>query len=705
MDKEKGRDLKRSGSSAGRSSPAKRQQRALSERINGSTNPISASSSSPSVLNGSSYGRGGGGGGGESAMERWKKERAKAFVWGSRINREDGRTGDGGGSCGSDGRGSHLSRPPLFTSGRLRSKESEDCNAVDHPMVPRKLRSAMNKRSSLSASPPLQDSKNKCHASNGSHIPCVNGSRRVKRNMLKEQITKDEEEAAEILSALASMIPDGRPIKISQEGRTLEENSETTATAFSRSEASKEESTKILLPSASFAVTNPSSHIEKSFVETAKPEPSVLEQPAITCVNQRLHPGSNGAAHSDFQRTPPSKNEQANDAISRDSLISSNLLDAPLYSYSGNKSAHLDALSVSKSEINLWPFESTSSETQVQAFNQKTDNATHYMNGKDTDHALWPGLPSSDDGHLTMLSSTKAATWRDPAAGGCRTSSNGLSSNGSGLLTEKVDNDPLGIGKESADGRSSWKRCTTHVYISHIIQSYQNTEKKHRFLPLTDQSKAKEGANSGVQASNEATGLSSLNSMTNAGTSGSIMETTSEATIQMLSGSYTQQQQGTYHSLMPLPFSRGSRSSPSLDQLAATTAQQLQLPYRIGNSFYGPYGPQMVPSRCTTKHQQQQQIWQVQMAQYRPPLGIPTWQTMSMQDASLLPCAQPPSIFSQLSREMQVRPHKSPSSQQLRQLLPVPSSSSSLRAKNPNGGGFATEGAPQLQLLCNAQRM
>lgn len=108
-------------------------------------------------------------------------------------------------------------------------------------------------------------------------------------------------------------------------------------TVISDSTASKEESTKILLPSTSTAVTNPPSHIEKSIVETAKPELSVLEQPAITCVNQRLDTGSNGTAHPDFQRTPPSKNEQAKNAISRDSLNSSNLLEAPLYSYSGNK--------------------------------------------------------------------------------------------------------------------------------------------------------------------------------------------------------------------------------------------------------------------------------------------------------------------------------------------------------------------------------
>ncbi|XP_038984886.1 uncharacterized protein LOC103719381 [Phoenix dactylifera] len=125
----------------------------------------------------------------------------------------------------------------------------------------------------------------------------------------------------------------------------------------------------------------------------------------------------------------------------------------------------------------------------------------------------------------------------------------------------------------------------------------------------------------------------------------------------------------------------------------------LQLPHQIGNSIYGPYGPQLVVAGGKL-----QQIWQAHMAQYRPPLGIPAWQTMRLQDPSLLPCAQPSSTFPQPSREMQVGSYQSPSSLQLQELLPIPSSSS-LRAKKPHGSGFGTEGAPQLQLLCNAQRM
>lgn len=689
MDKEKGRGLKRRGNAGGRSSPAKRRQRALSGRRSRSTKPTSPPSSEKvAVLNGSSYDGGrGGGGGDESAMERWKKERAKAF-WGSGINKEDDRMGGGGGGEGSDGGEPHLSRPPLPTSLRLESKVSEDCDAVDPALVPRKLRSAMNKRGKLSACP---DSKNKCHASNGNNMPCVNGARRSKKNMLKEPVTKEEEDAAETLSALATLIPGSGPIEIAQDGRMLE-NSETTAAAAISHSASKEESTKFLLPSTGSEATNPSSHKEESSVETAKPEPSVLEQPALTGGNQKLDPGSNGTAQPEFQKTPPSKNEEAKNTVSRDSLISSNLPEASLYTNSGNKSAQTDALFVCKSGINLWPFGSSSAENHVQPFKQKTNNPTHYMRGEGTSHALQPGLPSTGGkGYLTMSSSTKAAVWPDSAASGCRTSSNGLRSKGSILPTGKLP-------QVSADRRLPWKRCTTHVHISHVIQSYQNTENKR--LILLNQSKAKEGVNSGVQASDAATGISNLNSMTSAGTSSSIMESTYEARIRMSSGSYMQQQQGPYHSSMQFPFSHGPYTSQCPDQLAASTQQ---LPHHMVNSIYAPYGPQMALAGGTAKHQQQ--IWQAHMGQYRPPLGVPTWQTMRLQDPSLLPCAQPPSSFPQLSRGMQGRSCQSPNSQQLQQFLPTPSSLSSSKAKKPHGGGFGTEGAPPVQLLCNAKHM
>ncbi|KAG1354081.1 hypothetical protein COCNU_07G001930 [Cocos nucifera] len=511
-------------------------------------------------------------------MERWKKERAKAFGWGSGINQEYSRTGDRGSISGSDGGEQPLSRPPLSRS-------------VGRPSKGLCLLTIFN----------FSDEQTHQLIS----ISAVAG---FEEQIISISAVAIFEEQMQCLQWCEEM-----PVKIGEDDRMLEENSQTAATVVSHFEevpaqCSHKLSTEFLLPSTGPVATNPSSQIEESIAETAKPEPSALEQPTLTSENQELGPGSNGTAQPDVQGTPPSKNEQAKNAILRDSSNSSNLLEASLYSYCGNR------------------YESCS--------------------------AAWFAKQWSSSG--------KAALWPDSAATGCRASSNPASSNGSGLSTGKV----------SADRRSSWKRCTTHVYISHIIHRYQKTEIKHQFPFLTNQSKSKEGTDSGVQESNEAIGISSLNSRTSAGNSGSIMESADESRIQMLSGSYMQQ-------------------------------QQLQLPHRIGNSPCGTYGPQVVVAGGKL-----QQIWQAHVAQYRPSLGIPTWQTMRLQDPSLLPCAQPPSTFPQPSREMQVRSYEASSSQQLKELLPIPSSAS-LRAKKPHGGGFGTEGAPQLQLqlLCHAPRM
>ncbi|XP_038975211.1 uncharacterized protein LOC113461308 isoform X3 [Phoenix dactylifera] len=111
------------------------------------------------------------------------------------------------------------------------------------------------------------------------------------------------------------------------------------------------------------------------------------------------------------------------------------------------------------------------------------------------------------------------------------------------------------------------------------------------------------------------------------------------------------------HRLPPPTLLRYLSTNPPPKDWTGLTFQEIMeevekikttLPHQIGNSIYGPYGPQLVAGGKL------QQIWQAHMAQYRPRLGIPAWQTMRLQDPSLLPCAQPPSTFPQPSREMQV---------------------------------------------------
>ncbi|XP_016568403.2 uncharacterized protein LOC107866899 isoform X2 [Capsicum annuum] len=95
----------------------------------------------------------------------------------------------------------------------------DECNGVDHASVPRKVRSASKKRIRRLISPPLSISKRANHMSDGAETlrkyvsksklnlnRC--GSSRCMEEELEGPITKDEEEVAETLYALAGMIPD-----------------------------------------------------------------------------------------------------------------------------------------------------------------------------------------------------------------------------------------------------------------------------------------------------------------------------------------------------------------------------------------------------------------------------------------------------------------------------------------------------------------
>ncbi|KAL0360553.1 UNVERIFIED_CONTAM: hypothetical protein Sradi_3739800 [Sesamum radiatum] len=86
----------------------------------------------------------------------------------------------------------------------------EGCGAVDHASVPRKLRSAIKKRGCESVTPPLPISKKQYNVSNGVEKLRKHGAKKSKMNMKQGHITKDEEEVAETLYALAGMFSDAK---------------------------------------------------------------------------------------------------------------------------------------------------------------------------------------------------------------------------------------------------------------------------------------------------------------------------------------------------------------------------------------------------------------------------------------------------------------------------------------------------------------
>ncbi|CAI0382716.1 unnamed protein product [Linum tenue] len=95
---------------------------------------------------------------------------------------------------------------------KLPRKLLDGCNGVVHATVPRKLRSAMKKRSRESMSPPLPGSQKLNPGTAGDEeARRGNGFKRSRLGLQKQQsgpITKDEEEVAEALYALAGMFPD-----------------------------------------------------------------------------------------------------------------------------------------------------------------------------------------------------------------------------------------------------------------------------------------------------------------------------------------------------------------------------------------------------------------------------------------------------------------------------------------------------------------
>ncbi|KAI3464840.1 hypothetical protein Pfo_021503 [Paulownia fortunei] len=84
----------------------------------------------------------------------------------------------------------------------------DGCGAGNHASVPRKLRSAIKKRGRESVTSLLPISRKQHHVSNGVETLKRGGAKKSKLNMKQGDITKDEEEVAETLYALASMFSD-----------------------------------------------------------------------------------------------------------------------------------------------------------------------------------------------------------------------------------------------------------------------------------------------------------------------------------------------------------------------------------------------------------------------------------------------------------------------------------------------------------------
>ncbi|XP_065005627.1 uncharacterized protein LOC103983225 isoform X2 [Musa acuminata AAA Group] len=245
-----------------------------------------------------------------------------------------------------------------------------------------------------------------------------------------------------------------------------------------------------------------------------------------------------------------------------------------------------------------------------------------------------------------QLSSSNSAVWPGPATS---------------ITSKEVD---LPTMKVPLDVTPLWKKCAIHVFISHMIKSYQEKEQQHTLILPSEDSKSRVGSESRELVNNERTGLQSrLKIVASAAIYGSTVERSKHAGTNEIScnrrlvsahissvlSEYKQKQSCDFlslstnsdtgstangvkapvqlhspffHAQVPFPVSHVPYVPAYPEKLVAPATQQVQpqLPHYAGNPFYG---PQMNNTIGNSQPQhQQQQICQAHIARYRSPVGI-----------------------------------------------------------------------------------
>ncbi|XP_065032399.1 uncharacterized protein LOC108952500 isoform X2 [Musa acuminata AAA Group] len=262
-----------------------------------------------------------------------------------------------------------------------------------------------------------------------------------------------------------------------------------------------------------------------------------------------------------------------------------------------------------------------------------------------------------------QLSSCNSAVWPGPATS---------------ITSKEVD---LPTMKVPLDVTPLWKKCAIHVFISHMIKSYQEKEQQHTLILPSEDSKSRVGSESCELVNNESAGLQSrLKIVASAAIYGSTVERSKHAGTNEIScnrrlvsahissvlSEYRQKQSCDFlslstngdagstangvkapvqlhspffHAQVPFPVSHVPYVPAYPEKLVAPATQQVQpqLQHYAGNPFYG---PQMNNTIGNSQQQhQQQQICQAHIARYRSPVGIAVLQNDQIHN-SLSPSTQ-----------------------------------------------------------------
>ncbi|WOK98219.1 hypothetical protein Cni_G06929 [Canna indica] len=702
-DREGSRDLMRGRSMTSRYSPATRQQ------------PMG---SSPTVSNDNDNCSGGDRVDATVPMVRWKKEKVRASRWKS-SNKELSEPGCSRleGEDSGHYQSMHSTTPTSLTSrkkARLQRKATEDSDAVDPAPVPRKLRSAINKRSSLSSSPTTPNAKRKHHHSSNGQLIYQSDGRRCKENVLFGSFTKDEEEVVEALCALSRLLPIGEQILDKEDRRESETPPDKNANSATCSDVVKEEGKSITQQPVSCEIKCHSSGMEKPNEEPRNDEHASSKQyitddgrPTVDSnLNRAPEPGSHVAL---------SENKQPENTPFRNLMKFSSATGVLPHHFTRDKVMQLTkcdtiaTLPACKSDVqqNGCAGSATPRHEVLQTDCSSESNARLlYLDGTVPPH---------------IQCSSNSAVRPDIVINSARLPSSGIE-----LPTTKVPRDIT----------LTWKKCTIHASVCHLIRSYQDKEKQGTQSLRNGESKwtkSKDGTKLCAPANNERAGSQSgLDPMSSAANNGSAMvernkhegrnetlcngrflpahqspilleakqkqacdflslsagDDTSSSANGVNSGKLPSpflHAQVPHHSLVPFPFPHVPYAPPYSEKLlpVATQQVQLQVPHFIGNRFYRPQMDNTMGNIQMQQQYQQQHLWQAQYARYSSPVIMGVSQGDWIHDPSTSTCqiAQTSTVTSSPSIQMQGGSYHPPVLRQHRQLITNASSSSSSKAK------------------------
>ncbi|KAL6629258.1 hypothetical protein ACP70R_029023 [Stipagrostis hirtigluma subsp. patula] len=384
-------------------------------------------------------------GGEHNAALRQKKLKAKASKWKSNNNDLDGKAqaGESSGDYGDTVFSSltTASFSGLISRKRMRTlgKVAEHCDAVDPP-VPRKLRSAINKRVGrvVSASSRHSKKEKRRHLSAiSAQISSIDRETRFKESSL---FTEEEEVIADTLLSLSQM-DDKDVADIS--------NINIASTSYSEG-VTKEGGEIIILPSAASELAS---------------QPACLDEP-VQRTDSVPHanpvPGATDQTDNINTYPPVSDNKQIQDL----SLGIVTKVPSPSKDLS-NDSARKQ-LKVQFDGSQSYPAQKPEAPLLL-VTPTKSDNAKHERetaknsSAQEVSPLVQTPLPCTPDGNLIKPSSSKLAAPTSTISVTCKVRASG-------------NHSKLSLAKNVGPTKT-WKRSITHVYVSHVIQMHLNKEK------------------------------------------------------------------------------------------------------------------------------------------------------------------------------------------------------------------------------------